>query len=613
MKIIPFSIVILLIGLNACGVKQKDEVSNFPVEGEFTHRINLTKERLTSDRYRPVFTEEFILADVNINLEDPRRFYNYSGDLSGRYIEALSPVCAHDGCDHLDEVVKGAISYQKEDGRFGDEKLIFTEDYIDKDHTALLWGNGRLLVGLLEYYKNNPDEEVLNAARKIGDFFLGTYNQVTPQVVKRLEGQGAAGVICFTQYAGPLTMLSIATGDPKYAQVGAKVYHTLPERGVQHTHGYLTTLRGVLELYEYDDDIRHLEFVKNKYNDLINSSDYTIFGSVAEYFGGKGTRDEACSTVDFIRLSLHLYKLTGDISYIDRAEFAIYNSLYFNQFFNGDFGHQRIDAFKSGTGTMNAAWWCCTMSGLRAFQIVRDEYFIESEEGKAKLNLYIDTEYEDQNLSLSVRKGEVYDGFHSFNIKLDRVPGSEYSMGFRKPSWAGETAIYLNGENYSAKESDGYYYINGKFSSGDMVQLRMKYATRLILPDRRILSMEEVSRPVMGALCYGPHILVVDNNLDYTFLAEPSNNVVYSHTISPAYTNEAVMRAAKGSFVWDAYVTANYKHGGFPSYYQAVFRPISEMTFQRHPMNQISVRFVPESAMDAKFVDATMVDPWMEP
>jgi DUF1680 family protein len=238
---------------------------------------------------------------------------------------------------------------------------------------------------------------------------------------------------------------------------------------------------------------------------------------------------------------------------------------------------------------MNAAWWCCTMSGLRAFQIVKDDYFIESEEGKAKLNLYIDTEYEDQNLSLSVRKGEVYDGFHSFNIKLDRVPGSEYSLGFRKPSWASETAIYLNGESYSAKESDGYYFINGKFTSGDIVQLRMKYTTRLILPDRRqILSLEEVTKPVNGALCYGPHILVVDNNLDYTFLAEPSNNVVYSHTISPAHTNEAVMRAAKGSFVWDAYVTANYKHGGFPSYYQAVFRPISEMTFQRHPMNQIS-------------------------
>jgi hypothetical protein len=296
-KITPFFLIISLFGLNSCADKQMGESSDLPVTGEFTHRMNLTKERLTTDRYRPVFTNEFILADVNINLEDPRRFYNYSGDLSGRYIEALSPVCSHEGCDHLDEVVKGAITFQKEDGRFGDDKLIFTEDYIDKDHTALLWGNGRLLVGLLEYYKNNPDEEVLNAARRIGDFFLGTYQQVTPKVVKRLEGLGAAGVICFTQFTEPLVMLSVASGDPKYAQIAAKVYGALPERGIQHSHGYLTTLRGVLELYGYDGDIKHIEFVTNKYNDLINSNDYTIFGSVPEYFGGKGTRDEACSTL----------------------------------------------------------------------------------------------------------------------------------------------------------------------------------------------------------------------------------------------------------------------------------------------------------------------------
>jgi hypothetical protein len=63
MKIIPFSILIFLIGLTSCSDKQKDDSSVFPLEGEFTYCMNLTKERLNSNRYRPVFTEEFILAD----------------------------------------------------------------------------------------------------------------------------------------------------------------------------------------------------------------------------------------------------------------------------------------------------------------------------------------------------------------------------------------------------------------------------------------------------------------------------------------------------------------------------------------------------------------------
>jgi hypothetical protein len=154
---------------------------------------------LTGDRYKPVFTDDFILADINIDFENPRRFYNYSGDLSGRYIEALSPCCNEEECDHLDKLVKEVLQYQKPDGRFGSSELVFTRDFIGKEHPALLWGNGRLLTGLLEYYKNNPDKEVLNAARRIGDFFLGTYGELTPAVVKRLEGLSAAGTICFTR------------------------------------------------------------------------------------------------------------------------------------------------------------------------------------------------------------------------------------------------------------------------------------------------------------------------------------------------------------------------------------------------------------------------------
>ncbi len=209
------------------------------------------------------------------------------------------------------------------------------------EHMPLLWGNGRMLVGLMEYYNQYNDSNALYAARKLGDFYLSTYAACgTPETVKKLDGFGAKGIICFTQYIEGMVSLAIATGEKKYAAVCELVYPLLTQRGVQHAHGVITTWRGILMLHRHTGDPAYLEHVKSEFDDLINSTDYTIFGSVGEFFGGKGERDEGCATADFVRLSLELYRLTGEDKYLESGEYALYNSLYFNQYSTGDFGHQ---------------------------------------------------------------------------------------------------------------------------------------------------------------------------------------------------------------------------------------------------------------------------------
>ncbi|HSL86286.1 MAG TPA: beta-L-arabinofuranosidase domain-containing protein, partial [Bacteroidales bacterium] len=263
---------ILLLGLSilipGCGKTARQNISEETTSGEFSIRMEMAVDRLTADKYIPVFTPEFILADVKIDKENPRRFDNYSGDISGRYIEVMSGYLQEGDPGNIRELVKNVLVLQHNDGRFGDTSLVFTEQQIDRNHMPLLWGNGRLLTGLLEYYKQTLDSGVLAAAQRLGDFFLNTYREVTPAVAKRLEGLGADGIICFTQYVEPLVMLSGITGDPKYAEVATRVYPVLPSRGILHSHGYLTTLRGILKLYEYDNNRDHFYFVLNAYNDL---------------------------------------------------------------------------------------------------------------------------------------------------------------------------------------------------------------------------------------------------------------------------------------------------------------------------------------------------------
>ena len=59
--------------------------------GDLARRIDLTARRLTQTGV-PAYTEDFVLADVT--LDTRRRFWNFSGDLSGRWIEALAAAAA---------------------------------------------------------------------------------------------------------------------------------------------------------------------------------------------------------------------------------------------------------------------------------------------------------------------------------------------------------------------------------------------------------------------------------------------------------------------------------------------------------------------------------------
>jgi len=88
-------------------------------QGELAERIRLTAERLTRGG-RPAYTRELVLADVA--LDRRRRFWEFSGDLSGRYLEALSVLPPPGGPD-LRALASDLLSYQRADGRFGDATL----------------------------------------------------------------------------------------------------------------------------------------------------------------------------------------------------------------------------------------------------------------------------------------------------------------------------------------------------------------------------------------------------------------------------------------------------------------------------------------------------------
>jgi hypothetical protein len=196
----------------ACTGK-KEHSSQQTMNDELELRIEKAYNRVMFGE-NPKMDENFLLACLTLDKNYERRFTNFSGDQPGRYLSIMSVSDVKNNPINLNEFVDKIIGLQKADGRFGNDLLVFDPDKITGEHMALLWGNGRLFAGLLDYYEKYKYDKALQSAKKLGDFLAGvTTSCTTPENIEMLKSMGAMGFICFTQNIEGLVKLYRFTSD----------------------------------------------------------------------------------------------------------------------------------------------------------------------------------------------------------------------------------------------------------------------------------------------------------------------------------------------------------------------------------------------------------------
>jgi hypothetical protein len=555
--------------------------------GELADRIRLTSDRLTT-KGLPLYTRDFILADVA--LDRHRRFTDFSGDLSGRYVEALSVLPPEAPFD-LPGLVAQILGHQRPDGRFGDASLTYTAEAIGAPHMALLWGNGRLLLGLTQFHATHGGEEVLRAAVRLADFLVGVRKQcAAPAVAERLEGQGAFGIICFTQLVEPLALLARAADRPDYLAAAREIVPLLRTRGVQHAHGYLTTLRGMATLSEAAGESALLGRVESLYREYVASPDLPYLGGSLEYFGwedpavsdgqrqslvaasGRDPRDEGCAVADMLRLSLQLWKATGRPEYLERAERCLLNHFYFNQFSTGDFGHHVFarNGIKP-TESVGRAWWCCTMHGHRAFRDVLDAMAAPTD-GGLRVDLFQDGNWTGDGFDCTVRYRAESPVRSRLSVEVRRTAGDARTISLRRPAWAATSTLVVNGVPQPLADGN-YLTIRRPFAPGSRIELILDHRVVFETRDRQVLDLP----PENDALLFlGPWLYAVDDGLEPLFFSEPwvgeSAVTLHSPLAVPA------IAPSRGLFADPSRrLAASYSHGGFAGEQPLVLRPIAEL------------------------------------
>ena len=473
----------LAAGLKKFEVAARDSVDQAEADGNhgpdlnsapLLERYELTLRRV-SDGASPAYTEEFLLADVKPRAE--RRFTEYSGDLSGRYIGALATAARVYKSDFpsLDPLVEKTIALQKPDGYFG-SGFNYTKP-TDQD-LALLWGNGRLLVGLLEYYRLRPSAEVLAACKRLGDFLVRIGPLMLSGEMRDAFGANhfASSYICWMQQTEGLAGLYLVAKDERYRRLAEEIAGVIDRRPGDHVHGYLTSIRGVVDLYRATGDARFLRQGEAAWHEVAQSKDLLITGGVPEGWSPNNHRTEGCGEADWVRLSLALWKETGKQDYLSAAEKAIFNELGFNQFATGDFGHRLYtDTGLPGSGAARA-WWCCTLHGLRCFPDIHDGVF-SSEDGDVMYDLPLDGWIETAEFS-AIAESSIAKGGSAL-IKITATGKKPANFAIRIPNGVEGVQCRLNGRELRTTTDGDRRYVSAErlWATWDVIEI--KYAMKL--------------------------------------------------------------------------------------------------------------------------------------
>ncbi|CAN5748390.1 hypothetical protein BH10ACI4_BH10ACI4_00870 [soil metagenome] len=458
----------------------------------------------------PAYTTEFLLADVYG--APGRRFTNFSGDVSGRWIGAVSAASAtyRQHFPMLDEVVHKTLSLQHPEGYFG---KTFRFDHPTDDDLALLWGNGRLLIGLMEYYALTGDAATLGAAKRLGDFLvrLGPKFNTKQMADEFGAAHFAMSYICWTQQTEGLAALYAATRDIRYRDLCSAIAERMERRPADHVHGYLCSLRGTLDLYTATGEKAHLKRVEEAWLDVVHSGDVLITYGVPEAWSPNKKRTEGCAECDWLRLNLALWRATGKEVYLEMAEHVLFNEFSMNQFSTGDFGHAILN--EAGTpGIVSVrAWWCCTFHGLRTFPDIHRNVF-RTDGTKLFYDLPIDGAIKADNLSARATSTLATDG--KVRLHISKVLPS-HSLTIRKPSWAKSLEISHNGKKIEGLDV-------GNLQTGDAVTV--EYIMTL---DKSPMGASK-GHTQLTAFSFGPWLLGVpsDRNPGYFNELQASNTFI---------------------------------------------------------------------------------------
>lgn len=321
-----------------------------PVLGpsQLAFRIGLARARTSA---YPLDSLDFIMLDLERPTGATRHAHWCTGDLTGRLLEFLSCAQGVDGRNdpRLGTLFGRILKQRRPSGLFS--RYHDLNETPSEEHFRA--GSGRLFAGLVRYHELTGDPKALEAAQGLAIRLWSRRDEWR----NHLKATQSRAIECWV--GEPFARLYAVDRDARWLEFCGMIRDALGSCEVScHSHGYLSTLRGMQTAALITGDPSWN--VKPEANRrLIIERRYELpGGDIAENFP-RSSRNEGCSIADWLMVNLNAALLAeaSDPIY-DRAERIFWNALAFNQWVTGGFGHRQLLAQGYGY-PLEEAWWCC--------------------------------------------------------------------------------------------------------------------------------------------------------------------------------------------------------------------------------------------------------------
>jgi len=459
-----------------------------------------------------------------------RPFKNYSGDISGRFIEIMAMDSRGDLSIHpaLKGLLRAVSDEQRAGGYLCASGVIDWQQPIDFRPDGgmdgwgrmmpALWGNARLLCGLVEAARAFPDDtSIAGAARRLGDFYievLPRFNDPDRLAEYAAAGSYAAGyVTCWFPAMEGLVKLSRLTGERKYLEAAAAIagfYRRFDRLPIDHAHGMLCSQVSLLLLYEATKEPDDLARVEKRWEELVRGGYINPAGGILEKCYVRFARDEGCAIVDWLRLNLALGRVTGKARYWAMAERTLHNHFLQNQTAKGGFGHRRMLGDENGVygfgREIEESTWCCTYHGELGFINLR-EHLLAGGDGTLTCRFALDfTAKDGARTTTSVLRPGLKAG-EMLRQRISLAGRPEAIIRIRKPLWADTiAAVDPEGASLPLAAEDGWCA-----TAIPVTDVEFVYSGGVFAEDRHFTRLPDGPRPgepfVLG---YGPKLLAAE-------------------------------------------------------------------------------------------------------
>ena len=277
----------------------------------------------------------------------------------------------------------------------------------------------------------------------------------------------------------------------------------------------MSCFEGVLEYYKVMGNPEHLTAVEN-FVDMLVASDYTLIGGAGckhEFLDNSSltqtepasmdVMQETCVTVTFMKLCAKLLSLTGDAKYAEYIERSGLNAMYgavnnekqsmsrsflrtwleggrvvviedheafpfdsYSPLFNDRRGLRcgGVQLLQNGR-----CYGCCVCIGSAGTAIM-GLFTVMKSERDVYVNLYNDCRFSSVVFGDRVDVTMRSDPYEANGAKISvNGRGQRLSVYLRVPTWAEDFAVYVNGEEQSAKITNGYFLLDRVWNDDKIV------------------------------------------------------------------------------------------------------------------------------------------------